>query len=59
MSTDVFAERVRNIWDLNQGQQNRGGAVARGALAPPILDLRTWTFHADNWLLCSLSHQPP
>ena len=39
-----------------QGQQNQG---ARGALAPPIFDLRTQTLCADDRLLRSLSRQSP
>ena len=40
---------------------DKGGRTqeARGALAPPILDLHTRTLRTDNWLLHSLSRQPP
>ena len=32
---------------------------ARGTKAPPIVDLHMRMLHADNWLLRSLSSQPP
>ena len=42
-----------------QGRWNRGRG-ARGVLAPPpILDLRTRMLSMNNWLLHSLSRQPP
>ena len=36
-----------------------GTTGARGAIVLPILDLRTRTLRADNWLLHNLSQQPP
>ena len=36
------------------GSKGGGTGEARGALAPPILDLRTWTVCVNNRLLRSL-----
>ena len=49
----------RTMVELTCQQMGSKGGGTRGALAPPILDLRTWTLHMDNRLLRSLSRQPP
>ena len=36
------------------GSKGGGTGEARGALAPPILDLRMWTLRANNRLIRSL-----